>query len=102
MSVENVKKFYQKLEEDEVFRKEIVNDDTLKDVIMDQVVAVASKHGYAFTKADYATAITDGELSDSALDNIAGGEIQEQLPWWIPDMHPLFPVKCPPGHYPVR
>ena len=74
MSVENVKKFYKRLEEDEAFRTEIANDETLKDVIMDRLIAVAGKHGYEFTETEYAAAMENSELSDSELEKIAGGE----------------------------
>lgn len=71
MSVENVKKFYQKMEEDEAFRTAVANEDSLN---TENVVAVAARHGYEFTAADYAAAMEDNELSDSELEQIAGGE----------------------------
>jgi predicted ribosomally synthesized peptide with nif11-like leader len=76
MSVENVREFYQRMEEDEAFRAEIAIDGTLKDTIADRVVAVAARHGYEFTAADYAAAMEDSELSDSELEKIAGGQRQ--------------------------
>jgi predicted ribosomally synthesized peptide with nif11-like leader len=74
MSVENVKEFYKRMEEDEAFRTEIANDDTLKDTIVDRVVAVAGKHGYEFTETEYAAAMENSELSDSELEKVAGGK----------------------------
>jgi predicted ribosomally synthesized peptide with nif11-like leader len=75
MSVENVKKFYQRLEEDEAFRTAVANENSLNDAAAEKVVAVAARHGYEFTAADYATAMEDSALSDSELEKIAGGRV---------------------------
>jgi predicted ribosomally synthesized peptide with nif11-like leader len=80
MSVENVKEFYKRLEEDEAFRTEIAKDETLKDITMDKLIAVAGKHGYEFAKADFEMARNElkekfesGELSESELEKVTGG-----------------------------
>jgi predicted ribosomally synthesized peptide with nif11-like leader len=71
MSVENVKKFYQRMEEDEAFRAAVANENSSN---TEKVIAVAARHGYEFTETDYAAAMENGELSDSELEQIAGGE----------------------------
>ena len=53
MSVENVKGFYKRLEEDEEFRTEITKDETLKDLDIGKLITVATKHGYEFNEADF-------------------------------------------------
>jgi predicted ribosomally synthesized peptide with nif11-like leader len=48
----------------------VANEDSLN---TENVVAVAARHGYEFTAADYAAAMEDSELSDSELEKVAGG-----------------------------
>jgi predicted ribosomally synthesized peptide with nif11-like leader len=52
MSVENVKAFYKRLREDEEFRTEIAQDESLKDVDIGKLITFARTHGYEFTEAD--------------------------------------------------
>jgi predicted ribosomally synthesized peptide with nif11-like leader len=76
MSVENVKSFYKRLEEDEEFRAEIAKDETLKDLDIGKLVTVASKDGYEFTETDFEKAkeeYGDTELSEAELEKVAGG-----------------------------
>jgi predicted ribosomally synthesized peptide with nif11-like leader len=70
MSVENVKKFYKRMEEDEAFRTAVANDTTLN---TEEVIAVAARHGYEFTETEYAIAMEDSGLSDSELEKVAAG-----------------------------
>ena len=74
MSVENVKKFYQRLEEDDAFRVAVANENALNDAVTEKIIAVAGKHGYEFTETEYAAAMENSELSDSELEKVAGGE----------------------------
>jgi predicted ribosomally synthesized peptide with nif11-like leader len=76
MSVENVRSFYRRLEEDEEFRTEIAKDETLKDLDMGKLITVATKHGYEFTEADFDKAkeeFSATELSKAELEKVAGG-----------------------------
>ena len=52
MSVENVKAFYKRIQEDEEFRAEMNQDETLKNLDIAKLITFASKHGYEFTEAD--------------------------------------------------
>ena len=52
MSIENVKAFYKRIKEDEAFRTEINQDETLKDLDIPELIRFASNHGYEFTEAD--------------------------------------------------
>jgi predicted ribosomally synthesized peptide with nif11-like leader len=52
MSVENVKAFYKRIQEDEEFRAQINQDETLKNLDIAKLITFASKHGYEFTEAD--------------------------------------------------
>jgi predicted ribosomally synthesized peptide with nif11-like leader len=52
MSVENVKAFYKRIKEDEEFRTEMGQDETLKDLDIGKLITFARKHGYEFTEAD--------------------------------------------------
>jgi predicted ribosomally synthesized peptide with nif11-like leader len=63
MSVENVKKFYQRLEEDDAFRVAVANENALNDAVTEKIIAVAGKHGYEFTETEYAAAMENSELS---------------------------------------
>lgn len=70
MSVENAKKFLQRLESDEAFRKKIADADGFE-----ARVAIVKGEGFDFSKADMEKAhpTSDGELSDEELESVAGG-----------------------------
>ena len=83
MSVENVKAFYNRMVKDEDFRTQVMKDESLKDMDIGNLVAVAGKHGFEFTEADYEALKKEflekqksGELSDLDLEMVAGGKLE--------------------------
>jgi predicted ribosomally synthesized peptide with nif11-like leader len=72
MSVENVKSFYKRLEEDEEFRTKVTKDETLKDVDLGKLIRVASKHGYEFTEADVKKAREEEEDENLEAGDLLG------------------------------
>lgn len=72
MSVENVKSFFKRLEEDEAFRDEFAKSGTLEKGNRESILKAAAEAGYGFTADDLEEAKKD-TLTDEQLDKVAGG-----------------------------
>jgi predicted ribosomally synthesized peptide with nif11-like leader len=79
MSVENVKAFFKKIEEDESFRKEVLKAPTPKsaDEKTTRLQKIAADAGFEFTGEDLTKAQLDlkKELTEDDLEKVAGGGV---------------------------
>lgn len=78
MSVENVKAFFKRLEEDAEFGKEFLDSGFIKDDV-ESLIGTAAKLGFSFTKDDLdsvRSAKADGELNEDKLSGVSGGSFQ--------------------------
>lgn len=85
MSTEQAQSFIEELEDNKSLQNEVKsliqsgNDSELEpEKIMQQIIDLASNHGYDFTAEDYKSAVSnrqeqEGELSDADLEQVAGG-----------------------------
>jgi len=81
MSVNNVKAFFQKMEEDEQFKNEIMNIEKKFKNDGEAMLKAISEKGYSFTSEDYTNVMKNmDELSEADLDKVAGGTSQQQCP----------------------
>ena len=77
MSVEQLKKFYQQVSEDEDLQSEFEGLETMEDV-MEKTVALGAEHGFEFSAEDVKTVMEQAstqaeELDEAELDDVAGG-----------------------------
>ena len=72
MSVENVKAFFKKIEEDESFRKELADKGALEKGNKDSIFKAAADAGYPFTKEELEQAKAE-PMTDEQLASVAGG-----------------------------
>lgn len=74
MSVENIKSFFKKLEDDENFRNEFLKNGKIEKDKPETILMAASEAGYPFTMEELETAKKEEkELSPEELEKIAGG-----------------------------
>jgi len=77
MSVNNVIDFFKRMEEDEVFREEVLKDESLDPKNSVTFLAMAKEKGYDFTMEDLEEAkksMEDTQLSDKDLESVSGGQ----------------------------
>jgi predicted ribosomally synthesized peptide with nif11-like leader len=79
MSVENVSKFFEMLDEGESLQQEYatISDEAVRKALSDAAIGMASKHGCEFTEEDLAQHVNrlSEELRDEDLEEVAGGII---------------------------
>ncbi|MGE4267225.1 MAG: Nif11-like leader peptide family natural product precursor [Deferribacterales bacterium] len=76
MSVEKVKEFFKRLEDDEAFRDDFLKDETLEKDNYEAICKAAFVKGYEFTLEDFKAAkeeMKDIELTHDQLDKVSGG-----------------------------
>ncbi|MGE4267234.1 MAG: Nif11-like leader peptide family natural product precursor [Deferribacterales bacterium] len=76
MSVEKVKEFFKRMEDDEAFRDDFLKDETLEKGNTESVCKAAAARGYEFTADDLKAAkeeMKDTELTYEQLDKVSGG-----------------------------
>ncbi|MGE4267223.1 MAG: Nif11-like leader peptide family RiPP precursor [Deferribacterales bacterium] len=76
MSVEKVKEFFKRLEDDEAFRDDFLKDEKLEKGNYEAICKAASAKGYEFTAEDFNVAkeeMKKTELTSDQLEKIAGG-----------------------------
>ncbi|MGE4267227.1 MAG: Nif11-like leader peptide family natural product precursor [Deferribacterales bacterium] len=76
MSVEKVKEFFKRLEDDEAFRDDFLKDETLEKDNYEAICKAAFVKGYEFTLEDFKAAkeeMKDIELNENQLAGISGG-----------------------------
>ncbi|MGE4267237.1 MAG: Nif11-like leader peptide family RiPP precursor [Deferribacterales bacterium] len=76
MSVENVKAFFKRIEEEEDFRNVFLKNEKLEKGNPDSILDAAAQAGYPFTTEDLNQAkeeLKNSELSEEELQRIAGG-----------------------------
>jgi len=76
MSVENIKSFFKKLEDDENFRNEFLKNGKIEKDKPETILMAASEAGYPFTMEELETVKNEEkekELSPEELEKIAGG-----------------------------
>ncbi|MGE4267230.1 MAG: Nif11-like leader peptide family RiPP precursor [Deferribacterales bacterium] len=76
MSVEKVKEFFKRLEDDEAFRDDFLKDETLEKSNTETIFSAAAARGYKFSADDLKAAkeeMKDTELTNDQLDKVSGG-----------------------------
>ncbi|MGE4267224.1 MAG: Nif11-like leader peptide family RiPP precursor [Deferribacterales bacterium] len=76
MSVEKVKEFFKRLEDDEAFRDDFLKDEKLEKGNYKAICKAASTKGYEFTAEDFKAAkeeMKDTELTHEQLEKVSGG-----------------------------
>ncbi|MGE4267231.1 MAG: Nif11-like leader peptide family RiPP precursor [Deferribacterales bacterium] len=76
MSVEKVKEFFKRLEDDEVFRDDFLKDETLEKGNTETIFRAAAALGYEFSADDLKAAkeeMKDIELTNDQLEKVSGG-----------------------------
>jgi len=76
MSVDNIKAFFKRLEEDEKFREDFKNSVDIDRENPSSLAVAAEKAGYSFTMDEWMQLrqeTIDSELSESELEKVSGG-----------------------------
>lgn len=74
MSAENVRAFFKKLESDEAFRNEFMQNSSVAKGSADSIYKAAADAGFPFTKEELKLAKSScREMSDEELDEVSGG-----------------------------
>jgi predicted ribosomally synthesized peptide with nif11-like leader len=83
MSVQTVRDFWQKANQDSALQKKLSATQSIaKDAAIADVIRIAAAAGFSFTQAEYETAVKEelarqhaaGDLNDESLAAIAGGQ----------------------------
>lgn len=77
MSVEQVKKFYEQIQEEEDLQSEFEGPET-EEALVEKAVALGSEHGFEFSAEDVKTVMEQAraeaeELDEAELEDVAGG-----------------------------